>query len=104
MNDREFVVIASRLVWGEFEGEPSPQDTLKRLKALVEEREHLLGTLKAERETVGSSRDWDEPDGHVKLPVLSVSELREVGESLTPRSSAEKESFPDASDALEGRA
>ena len=80
-DDREFTVIASRLVWGEVVDQASHQDTLKRLKALLEEREQLLGTLEAVSEVVVSSRYWAEHDGHVKLSVTPVSELRGEGEA-----------------------
>ena len=29
MSDREFAVIATRLIWGESEAEPTPQETIK---------------------------------------------------------------------------
>ena len=79
MSDREFVVIASRLIWGEAVEEASHQDTVKRLKVFLEEREQLLGTLKTITERLVSSRYWAEHDGHVKSKVTPVSELREEG-------------------------
>lgn len=94
MNDREFAVIASRLVWGEREVEVNHQDTLKRLKALLEERQHLVDTFK----------DVAEPhEGHVKLPVLSSADLREAGATLVAPEASESQPFPKPYDDSEGR-
>ena len=79
MSDREFVVIASRLVWNEAVEETSHPNTLKRLKALLEEREQLLDTLGNITETLVSSPYWAEHDEHVKSKVTTVSGLRGEG-------------------------
>ena len=80
MSDREFVVIASRLVWGEREAEVSHQDTLKRLKALLEAREQLAANFKA----VG------EPDpGHARLPVSGLADVHEASAAAARVSSGD---------------
>ena len=60
MSDREFTVIATRLIWGESETEPTPQETIKRLKALLEERDLYLWALKDLSEALLKSTRWAE--------------------------------------------
>ncbi len=100
MNDREFTVIASRLVWGEAIEEASHPDTLKRLKALLEEREQLLATLEDITEKLVSSHYWAEHDGHVKSKVTTVSGLQ--GEGATHGEATVNDPSPKLSETLKG--
>ena len=62
MSDREFTVITTRLIWGKADTEPTPQETLKRLKTLLEERELFLWALKDLSEALLTSTCWTEQD------------------------------------------
>ena len=62
MNELEFTVITTRLIWGEVETDPTSQETIKRLKTLLEERELFLGALKDLSEALLTSTCWTEQD------------------------------------------
>ena len=62
MNELEFTVITTRLIWGEVEADPTPQETVKRLKALLEERDLFLWALKDLSEALLTSTCWTEQD------------------------------------------
>ena len=62
MNDLEFSVITTRLIWGEADTEPTPQETIKRLKTLLGERELFLWALKDLSEALLTSTCWTEQD------------------------------------------
>ena len=70
MSEREFAVIATRLIWGEIETEPSPQETIKRLKALVEEHTLCLNALKDLSEALLSSTCWAEREAWLAKALL----------------------------------
>ena len=70
MSDREFAVIATRLIWGETEAEPTPQDTIKRLKALLETRDLYLSPLKDLSEALLRSTGWAEQDAELAKALL----------------------------------
>ena len=62
MSDLEFTVITTRLIWGEADKDPTPQETIKRLKTLLEERELFLWALKDLSEALLTSTCWTEQD------------------------------------------
>ena len=62
MNELEFTVITTRLIWGEEDTDPTPQETIKRLKALLEERELFLWALKDLSEALLTSTCWTEQE------------------------------------------
>ena len=70
MSDREFTVIATRLIWGETEAEPIPQETIKRLKALLEARDLYLSPLKDLSEALLRSTGWAEQDAELAKALL----------------------------------
>ena len=65
MNDLEFIVIATRLIWGKVETDPTPQETIKRLQTLLEERDLFLWALKDLSEAMLKSTRWAE--GEIEL-------------------------------------
>ena len=70
MNDLEFTVIVTRIVWDETKAEPTPQETIKRLKTLVEERTLGLNALKDVSEALLSSTCWAEQNGRLAKALL----------------------------------
>ncbi len=70
INDREFAVIATRLIWGESEAEPTPQETIKRLKDLAEERDLYLWALKDISEALLKSARWAEGEACLAKALL----------------------------------
>ncbi len=94
MSDHEFAVIAARLVWGEDEAEPTPQETIKRLKALVEERDLFLRALKDLSQALLASARWAEGGLRLTTALLwGLYALQDRQELLFKSASA---SSPDA--------
>ena len=87
MSDREFAVIVTRLIWGEGEAEPTPQETIKRLKSLLEARDLYLSPLKDLSEALLRSTGWAEQDAELAkaLPwgLHALQERQELSFSRT---------------------
>ena len=97
MNELEFTVITTRLIWGEADTDPTPQETIKRLKTLLEERELFLGALKDLSEALLTSTCWTEQDLWLNKALLWGLHMLQDQQELTfkqPAPSSEPTSTP----------
>ena len=70
MSELEFAVVVTRIVWGETEAEPTYQETVKRLKAVLEGRALCLNALKDLSEALLSSTCWAEQNERLAKALL----------------------------------
>ena len=70
MSELEFAVVVTRVVWGETEAEPRYQETVKRLKAVLEGRALCLNALKDLSEALLPSTCWAEREAWLAKALL----------------------------------